>query len=56
MDNLLNLKDINEQALDSIYEAVQDYVERKTEPEKEEDDDIDFSSLGIDLELSLIHI
>ena len=49
MDSLLNLKDIDEQALDSIYESVQDYVERKIEPEKE-DDDIDLSSLGIDLE------
>ena len=51
MDSLLNLKDINEQALDSIYEAVQDYVERKIEPEKEEEHDIDFSSLGIDIEI-----
>ena len=50
MDSLLNLKDIDEQALDSIYESVQDYVERKIEPE-EEDDEIDLSSLGIDLEL-----
>ena len=50
MDSLLNLKDIDEQALDSIYESVQDYVERKIEPEKEEDE-IDLSSLGIDLEL-----
>ena len=51
MDSLLNLKDVNEEALESIYEAVQDYVERKIEPEKEEDIDIDFSSLGIDLEI-----
>ena len=50
MDSLLNLKDIDEQALDSIYESVQNYVERKIEPEKEEDE-IDLSSLGIDLEL-----
>ena len=50
MDSLLNLKGIDEQALDSIYESVQDYVERKIEPEKEEDE-IDLSSLGIDLEL-----
>ena len=50
MDSLLNLKDINEQALDSIYESVQNYVERKIEPEEEEDE-IDLSSLGIDLEL-----
>ena len=50
MDSLLNLKDIDEQALDSIYESVQNFVERKIEPEKEEDE-IDLSSLGIDLEL-----
>ena len=50
MEILLNLKGIDEQALDSIYESVQDYVERKIEPE-EEDDEIDLSSLGIDLEL-----
>ena len=50
MDSLLNLKDIDEQALDSIYESVQNYVERKIEPEEEEDE-IDLSSLGIDLEL-----
>ena len=50
MDSLLNLKDIDEQALDSIYESVQNYVERKIEPEQEEDE-IDLSSLGIDLEL-----
>ena len=50
MDSLLNIKGIDEQALDSIYESVQDYVERKIEPEKEEDE-IDLSSLGIDLEL-----
>ena len=43
-------KDIDEQALDSIYESVQNYVERKIEPEEEEDE-VDFSSLGIDLEL-----
>ena len=45
MDSLLNLKDIDEQALDSIYESVQNYVERKIEPEKEEDE-IDLSSLA----------
>ena len=45
MDSLLNLKDIDEQALDSIYESVQNYVERKIEPEEEEDE-IDLSSLG----------
>ena len=50
MDSLLNLKDIDDQALDSIYESVQNYVERKIEPEEEEDE-VDFSSLGIDLEL-----
>ncbi len=50
MDSLLNLKGMNEQALDSIYESVQNYVERTIEPEKEEDE-IDLSSLGIDLEL-----
>jgi hypothetical protein len=50
MDSLLNLKDINEQAIDSIYESVQNYVERKIEPEEEEDE-VDLSSLGIDLEL-----
>jgi len=50
MDNLLNLNGIDEQTLDSIYESVQDYVERKIEPEKE-DDELDLSSLGIDLEL-----
>ena len=50
MDSLLNLKDIDEQALDSIYESVQDYVERKIEPEKEEEE-IDLESLGIDLGL-----
>tara|TARA_B100000614_G_scaffold80069_1_gene71379 strand:- start:476 stop:1333 length:858 start_codon:yes stop_codon:yes gene_type:complete len=50
MDSLLKLKDIDEQALDLIYESVQNYVERKIEPEKEEDE-IDLSSLGIDLEL-----
>ena len=50
MEILLNLKGIDEQALDSIYESVQDYVERKIEPE-EEDDEIDLSSLGIDIEL-----
>ena len=49
MDSLLELKDIDEQALDSIYESVQNYVERKIEPEKEEDE-IDLSSLGIELE------
>ena len=50
MDSLLNLEDIDERALDSIYESVQDYVERKIEPEKEEEE-IDLASLGIDLEL-----
>ena len=50
MDSLLNLKNIDEQALDSIYESVQNYVERKIEPEEEEDE-IDLSSLGIDLKL-----
>ena len=50
MDSLLNLKDIDEQALDAIYESVQNYVERKIESEREEDE-IDLSSLGIDLEL-----
>jgi N utilization substance protein A len=49
MDSLLNLNGIDEQALDSIYESVQNYVERKIEPEKEEDE-IDLSSLGIELE------
>ena len=34
MESLLNLKGVDEQALDSIYEAVQDYVERKIEPEE----------------------
>ena len=50
MDSLLDLNGIDEQALDSVYESVQDYVERKIEPEKEEDE-IDLSSLGIELEL-----
>ena len=50
MDNLLNLNGIDEQTLDSIYESVQDYVERKIEPE-EENDESDLSSLGIDLKL-----
>ena len=50
MDSLLKLKDIDEQALDLIYESVQNYVERKIEPDEEEDE-VDLSSLGIDLEL-----
>ena len=50
MDSLLNINDIDEQALDSIYESVQNYVERKIEPEEEEDE-IDLSSLGIELKL-----
>ena len=50
MDILLKLEDIDEEALDLIYESVQNYVERKIEPEEEEDE-IDLSSLGIDLEL-----
>tara|TARA_B100002051_G_scaffold266636_1_gene294033 strand:- start:474 stop:1847 length:1374 start_codon:yes stop_codon:yes gene_type:complete len=49
MDSLLKFKGIDEQALDSIYESVQNYVERKIEPEEEEDE-IDLLSLGIDLE------
>ena len=50
MDNLLNINDIDEQALDSLYESVQNYVEREIEPEVEEEQ-IDLSSLGIDIDL-----
>ena len=50
MDNLLNINDIDEEALDSLYESVQNYVEREIEPEVEEEQ-IDLSSLGIDIDL-----
>ena len=50
MESLLNLKGVDEEALDSIYESVQDYVERKVQPQNEEEE-IDLSSLGIDLKL-----
>ena len=49
-DNLLNIKDINEQALDSLFESVQNYVEREIEPEVEEEQ-VDLSLLGIDIDL-----
>ena len=50
MDSLLNLKGVDDDALDSIYESVQNYVERKVQPQNEEEE-IDLSSLGIDLKL-----
>ena len=50
MESLLNLKGVDDEALDSIYESVQDYVERKVQPVNEEEE-IDLSSLGIDLKL-----
>ena len=50
MESLLNLKGVDDEALDSIYESVQDYVERKVQPQNEEEE-IDLSSLGIDLKL-----
>ena len=50
MESLLNLKGVDDEALDSIYESVQDYVERKVQPQNEEEE-IDLSSLGIDLGL-----
>ena len=50
MESLLNLKGVDDEALDSIYESVQNYVERKVEPQNEEEE-IDLSSLGIDLKL-----
>ena len=50
MDNLLNIDGIDEDSLDSTYESVQSYIEREIEPE-DVDDDIDLSSLGIDVKL-----
>ena len=50
MEGLLNLKGVDDEALDSIYESVQNYVERKVQPQNEEEE-IDLSSLGIDLKL-----
>ena len=49
-DNLLNIKNIDEQALDSLFESVQNYVEREIEPEVEEEQ-VDLSLLGIDIDL-----
>tara|TARA_A100001015_G_C15032540_1_gene734141 strand:+ start:1005 stop:2375 length:1371 start_codon:yes stop_codon:yes gene_type:complete len=50
MDNLLSIKNIDEEALDSLYESVQNYVEREIEPEVEEEQ-VDLSLLGIDIDL-----
>ena len=50
MDILLNIDGIDEDSLDSTYESVQSYIEREIEPEAI-DDDIDLSSLGIDVKL-----
>ena len=49
MENLLNMKNINEESLDLIYESVQNYVEREIEPDDHEEE-VDLSSLGIDIE------
>ena len=50
MDNLLSIKNIDEEVLDSLYESVQNYVEREIEPEVEEEQ-VDLSLLGIDIDL-----
>ena len=50
MDNLLSIKNIDEQDIDSLYESVQNYVERESEPEVEEEQ-VDLSLLGIDIDL-----
>mgnify|MGYP001287310976 FL=1 len=50
MDNLLSIKNIDEQDLDSLYESVQNYVEREIEPDVEEEQ-VDLSLLGIDIDL-----
>ena len=49
MDKLLTLSGIDEDLLDSIYEAVQSYIEREVEPDVIEEE-VDLSSLGINLE------
>ena len=49
MENLLSMKNINEESLDLIYESVQNYVEREIEPDDHEEE-VDLSSLGIDIE------
>jgi hypothetical protein len=47
MEVLLSAKGVDEDSLDTIYEAVQTFVERELEIETEDDDseDFDFSSL-----------
>tara|TARA_S200000501_G_scaffold17681_1_gene15723 strand:+ start:479 stop:1846 length:1368 start_codon:yes stop_codon:yes gene_type:complete len=49
MDKLLTLSGIDEDLLDSIYEAVQSYIEREVETDVIEEE-VDLSSLGINLE------
>ena len=49
MDKLLTLSGIDEDLLDSIYEAVQSYIEREVETDVIEEE-LDLSSLGINLE------
>ena len=49
MDKLLTLSGVDEDLLDSIYEAVQSYIEREVEPDVIEEE-VDLSSLGINLE------
>jgi hypothetical protein len=46
MDNLLSAKDVDEDSLDSIYGAVQDFVERVLEIEPEEE--VDMGDLLLD--------
>ena len=49
MDKLLTLSGVDEDLLDTIYEAVQSYIEREVEPDVIEEE-VDLSSLGINLE------
>ena len=49
MEKLLTLSDVDEDLLDTIYEAVQRYIEREVEPDVIEEE-VDLASLGINLE------
>ena len=49
MEKLLTLSGVDENLLDTLYEAVQSYIEREVEPDEIEEE-VDLSSLGINLE------
>ena len=48
MDILLTINKIDEDSLDSIYESIQNFIEREIEEIEEEEDSLDIVSENID--------